>query len=189
MLMRRLEGSHRKWAEELHGVFWAYWATPKTAMQETPYSLVYDTEAIITTEMHVRTTVSGSTSQEENDELMSLSLDLLDEKRGAVQLRKWSYQQDVAKNNNKKVRTRTFQQGDWVLRRVGDSTKDKAAGKLSPGWEGPYTIIEVREKEPTRCKKAKVKYNQTARTPYTSKFIISKKDIRSMISISLLYTI
>ena len=95
--------------------------------------LVYDTEAIIPTDMHVRTTVSGSTSQEENDELMSLGLDLLDERREAARLRKWSYQQDVAKNYNKKVRTRTFQHGDWVLQRVGDNTKDKAAGKLAPG--------------------------------------------------------
>ena len=87
--------------------------------------------------MHVRKTVSESTSQEENDELMSLSLELLDERREAARLRNWSYQQDVAKNYNKKVRTRTFQQGDWVLRRVGDNTKDKAAGKLAPGWEGP----------------------------------------------------
>ena len=29
-----------------------------------------------------------------------------------ARLRNWSYQQDVAKNYNKKVRTRTFQQGD-----------------------------------------------------------------------------
>ena len=36
--------------------------------------------------MHVRTTISGSTYQEENDELMSLSLDLLDEKREAAPL-------------------------------------------------------------------------------------------------------
>ena len=82
--------------------------------------------------MHVRTTVPGSTSQEENDELMSLSLDPLDERREAARLRNWSYQQDVAKNYNKKVRTRTFQQGDWVLRRVSDNTKEKAAGKLAP---------------------------------------------------------
>ena len=61
--------------------------------------------------MHVRTTVSVSTSQEENDKLMSLSLDLLDEKREDVRLRNWSYQQDVAKNYNKKVRTKTFQVG------------------------------------------------------------------------------
>ena len=80
MLKKRLEGSHGKWVEELHGVLWAYRTTPKTATQETPYSLVYGSEAIIPMEMHVRTTVSGSTSQEENDELMTLSLDLLDKK-------------------------------------------------------------------------------------------------------------
>ena len=89
--------------------------------------------------MHVRTTVSGSTSQEEDDELMSLSLDLLEEKRKAARVRNWSYHQDVTRTYNKKVRTRTFQQGDWVLRRV-----EKATGKLAPTWEGPYKVIEVR---------------------------------------------
>ncbi|XP_013628220.1 PREDICTED: uncharacterized protein LOC106334478 [Brassica oleracea var. oleracea] len=87
MLKKRLEGSHGKWAEELHGVLWAYRTTPKTATQENPYSLVYGSEAIIPTEMHVRTTVSGSTSQEENNELRTLSLDLLDETREAARLR------------------------------------------------------------------------------------------------------
>ena len=81
-----------------------------------PIPLVYGIEAIIPTEMHVKTTMSGTTSQEENHELMSLSLDLLDEKREAARLRNLSYQQEVAKTYNKKVRTRTFQQGDWVLR-------------------------------------------------------------------------
>ena len=92
MLKKRLEGSHGKWAKELHRVLWAYRTTPKTTTQETPYSLVYGTEAIIPTEMHVITTVSGSTSQEENDELMSLSLDLLDERRETARLRNCSYQ-------------------------------------------------------------------------------------------------
>ena len=139
MLKKRLEGSHGKWAEELHGVLWASRTTPKTATQETPYSLVYGSEAIIPTEMHMRKTVSRSTSQEENYELMTLSLDLLDEKRGAARLRNWSYQQDVARTYNKKIRTRTIQQGDWVLRRV-----EIAIGKLAPGWEGPNKVIEVR---------------------------------------------
>ncbi|XP_013607927.1 PREDICTED: uncharacterized protein LOC106314631 [Brassica oleracea var. oleracea] len=38
-----------------------------------------------------------------------------------------------------KVRTRTFQQGDWVLRRA-----EKTTEKLTPGWEGHYKVIEVR---------------------------------------------
>ena len=89
--------------KELHGVLWAYRTTPKTATGETPYSLVYGSEAIEPTQMHVRTTVSGYTSQEENNELMSLRLDLLDEKTEAARLRNWSYQQDVARAYHKKV--------------------------------------------------------------------------------------
>ncbi|XP_048622714.1 uncharacterized protein LOC125591869 [Brassica napus] len=116
MLKKRLEGSHGKFAEELHGVLWAYRTTPNTTTGETPYSLVYGSEAIIPTEMHVRTTASGYTSQEEINELMALSLDLLNERREAARLRNWSYQQDIARTYNKKVRTKTFQQGDWVLR-------------------------------------------------------------------------
>ncbi|XP_009123662.2 uncharacterized protein LOC103848524 [Brassica rapa] len=139
MLKKRPEGSQGNWAEELHEVLWAYRTTPKTATQETPYALVYGAEAIIPIEMHVKTTISGTTSQEENHELMSLSLDLLDEKREAARLRNQAYQQEVAKTYNKKLRTRTFQQGDWVLRRP-----EKTTGKLSPAWEGPYKIIEVR---------------------------------------------
>ncbi|KAL0826848.1 hypothetical protein Bca101_050525 [Brassica carinata] len=101
MLKKRLEGSHGKWAEELHGVLRAYQTTPKTETGETPYTLVYGSEAIVPTKMNVRTTVSGSNSQEENNELMALSLDLLDEKREAARLRNWSYQQDVARTYNK----------------------------------------------------------------------------------------
>ena len=81
MLKKCLEGSHGNWTGKLHGVLKAYRSTPKTATQETPYALVYGAEAIIPTEMHVKTTISGTTSQEENHELMMLSLDLLDEKR------------------------------------------------------------------------------------------------------------
>ena len=95
--------------------------------------------------MHVRITVCGSTSQEENNGLMALSLDLLDRKREAPRLRNWFYQQDIARTYNKKVRTRTFQQWDWVLRRA-----EKTMGKLTPGWEGPYKVIEVRRVGPYR---------------------------------------
>ncbi|KAF3543078.1 hypothetical protein DY000_02007575 [Brassica cretica] len=103
--------------------------------------------------MHVRTTVSGSTSQEENNELVVLSLDLLDKKREATRLRNWSNQQDVAKTYNKKVRTRTFQQGDWVLRRV-----EKTTGKHTPGWERPYKVIEVRRAGAYRLQDSKGAY-------------------------------
>ncbi|XP_022567476.1 uncharacterized protein LOC111210951 [Brassica napus] len=95
MVEKRLEDAHGRWAEELHGILWAYWTTPKTATLETPFSLVYDTEAIVPTKVHVKTTVSRSLSQEENDKLMVLSLDLLEEKRKAARLR--SFERSIRK--------------------------------------------------------------------------------------------
>ncbi|XP_013601131.1 PREDICTED: uncharacterized protein LOC106308522 [Brassica oleracea var. oleracea] len=90
LYQRSLSGPYlRKWVKELHEVLWAYRITLKTTTGETPYSLVYGSEAIVPTEVRVRTTVSGSTSQEENNELLALSLDLLDEKREAGDLRSW----------------------------------------------------------------------------------------------------
>ncbi|KAL0713232.1 hypothetical protein Bca4012_020210 [Brassica carinata] len=143
MIRKRLESAHGRWAEDLHGVLWAYRTTPKIATQETPFSLVYGMESVVPTEVHVKTTVSGPILQEENNELLTLNLDLLDEKREAARIRNTSYQQKIARTYNKKVRIRTFQQEDWVLRRLCDHMRDKSAGKLAPGWEGPYNVIEV----------------------------------------------
>ena len=47
---------------------------------------------------------------------------------------------DITKKN---VRTRTFQVGDWVLRKVFQNTKEVGAGKLGPNWERPYKITRV----------------------------------------------
>ncbi|KAF3538167.1 hypothetical protein F2Q69_00021698 [Brassica cretica] len=102
------------------------------------------------------------TTQEENNELMALSLNLLDKKRETGRLRNWFYQQDVARTYNRKVRTRTFQQGDWVLRRA-----EKTTGK-----KDPIRSLRCGEQAPTGYKIANVKYNPTAGTPCTSNPII-----------------
>ena len=113
--------------------------------------------------------VSGSTSQE-NNELMALSLDLLDEKREAARLRNWSYHQDVARTYNKKLRTRTFQQGDWILLRA-----EKTTGKLTPRWEELYKVIEVRRAGAYRLQDSKGKIQPNCWNACTSKPIIFNK--------------
>ncbi|KAL2241093.1 UNVERIFIED_CONTAM: Gag-Pol polyprotein [Sesamum indicum] len=49
-LKTRLEGKG-SWVDELPGVLWAYLTTPRTATGETPFCLVYGTEAIIPAEI------------------------------------------------------------------------------------------------------------------------------------------
>ena len=49
-------------------------------------------------------------------------------------------QQALRRYHNRRVRGRSFNVGDLVLRLV-QSNKDRH--KLSPPWEGPYVIVEV----------------------------------------------
>jgi hypothetical protein len=51
-----------------------------------------------------------------------------------------SYQQTLHRYHERKIRRRTHEVGNLVLRRV-QSTKDKH--KLTLPWEGPYMIVEV----------------------------------------------
>ncbi|KAK1678627.1 hypothetical protein QYE76_039475 [Lolium multiflorum] len=68
----------------------------------------------------------------------------------ATELRLWSLEKikenkaRVARAYNKKVRPKEFQVGDLVWEAVLPlGTKDKAYGKWSPNWHGPYKVIQV----------------------------------------------
>ncbi|KAL0402047.1 UNVERIFIED_CONTAM: hypothetical protein Slati_4234600 [Sesamum latifolium] len=50
-IKRRLERVGGNWAEELTSVLWAYRTTPRGSTGESPFSLVYGTEAIIPAEL------------------------------------------------------------------------------------------------------------------------------------------
>ena len=75
--------------------------------------------------------------------MMNFELDTIDEKREAAAARIAHYKQQAAKYYNKNVHTRTFQVGEWVLRKVFQNTKEAGAGKLGPNWEGPYEITHI----------------------------------------------
>ena len=47
------------------------------------------------------------------------------------------YQQDLRRYHSRRVKTRTFQEGNLVLRLIQDQTD---MHKLSPPWEGPFVV-------------------------------------------------
>ena len=53
------------------------------------------------------------------------------------------YKCRMAKFYNSRVKHRSFQPGDLVLKKVILATKDSREGKLGPNWEGPYLVTEV----------------------------------------------
>ena len=73
----------------------------------------------------------------DNETTRQDALDLLDEERGIAAARSAIYQQDLRRYHSRRVRTRTFQEGDLVLRLIQDQTD---MHKLSPPWEGPCVV-------------------------------------------------
>ena len=67
-------------------------------------------------------------------------VDLLEEARETIIIRSAHYQQTLRWYHERKIRGRILKVGDLVLWRT-QSMKEKH--KLSPPWEGPYTVTEV----------------------------------------------
>ena len=73
----------------------------------------------------------------DNEKARQDAIDLLDEERDLAAARSAIYQQDLRHYHSRRVKTRTFQEGDLVLRLIQDQTD---MHKLSPPWEGPFVV-------------------------------------------------
>ncbi|KAL0429035.1 UNVERIFIED_CONTAM: hypothetical protein Sradi_0529500 [Sesamum radiatum] len=135
-----LEEAKGNWVDELPGVLWAYRTTPRRSTRESPFSLVYGTEAVVPVEIGEETLRVQQYEPASNNSERRADLDLIQELRHSANARTTAYKAMMAKAYNSKVRHRGFQVGDLVLRRA-DATKN--LGKLDAKWEGPYQVTEV----------------------------------------------
>ncbi|XP_074336822.1 uncharacterized protein LOC141673995 [Apium graveolens] len=117
--------------------------TPKTTIGQTPSSLVYGTEAVLSTEVMMPTIRYGLSTYNANKHEMMHDIDTINESREMEKIRMAIYQQKVAKSYNKNVHVRTLQVGDMVLRKVFQNMMDMLVGKFVETWEGPYLIVAV----------------------------------------------
>ncbi|KAK2376303.1 hypothetical protein QL285_077105 [Trifolium repens] len=137
-LRRRLDDNKKRWVEELHSVLWAYRTTPHSTTGETPFRLVYGTEAVIPVEIGEPSRRTQQPLDEEmNDEALREELDLVEEIRTGASIKEASLKQKVAARHDTKVIPREFNVDSLVLRR---NAKDSHEGKLAPNWEGPYRV-------------------------------------------------
>lgn len=76
----RLSEASGGWVDDLDGVLWAYRTTARTATQETPFSLVYGSEAVIPAETAIETLRIQGYQPEDNHEARMYDLDALETK-------------------------------------------------------------------------------------------------------------
>ncbi|XP_075492587.1 uncharacterized protein LOC142530651 [Primulina tabacum] len=135
-LKPRLQGKGKDWVEELPSVLWAYRTTPREPTQETPFNLVYGSEAVIPVEIgQISSRVESY--PDNNDQSRAMELDLVEEKRDRAFIRMEAYRSRVMKSYNKRVRIRDFQVGDLVMKKVNPAGD---VGKLEARWEVLYKI-------------------------------------------------
>ncbi|KAL2251614.1 UNVERIFIED_CONTAM: hypothetical protein Sindi_2283700 [Sesamum indicum] len=135
--------SKGSWDEELPWVLWAYRTTPRSSTGESPFCLVYGSEAIIPAEIGEETQRIASYDPAANDQARAFDLSMIEEKRDAALAKILHHKSLVMRRYNKKLRPREFQVGDLVLKKVEVS---KHVGKLDPEWEGPFKVVEIRRK-------------------------------------------
>ena len=99
-LKKRLDGAKGRWAEELPNVFWAYRTTPKRSTGETPFSLTYRAEAMISVKVNLCSARVAEFDLAQNNKLMVERLDWLEECQESAIIRLAEYQQKLAQRYN-----------------------------------------------------------------------------------------
>ena len=100
-------------------------------------------QSIIPLEIGFPTLKTNQFSVEENNCLLSTSLELVEEKREVAMVKMAHYQLKLKQGYDKGVKVRPMVLRDLVLRKVVGPMKNPSWGKLGPNWEGPYRITLV----------------------------------------------
>jgi hypothetical protein len=143
-LKKRLHGAANtkgcKWIKELPNALWGLRTQPTKPTRQSPYFLVYDSEAILPADV-----MWGSPAVEQYDEGISedsrrVDIDGLEEARCAALVQSARYLEGIRRYHDRNIKERSFDVGDLVLRRIQNM---EGLHKLSSPWEGPFSIAKV----------------------------------------------
>jgi transposase InsO family protein len=115
-LLAPLERAKGTWVDELPSVLWSLRMTPNAGTQETPFFMVHSVEAMLRVEV-----THDAPPVEEYEEVKSTKaleddIDVLNEARDMALARATVYQQNLHNYHSHRLRPRSFEVGDLVLR-------------------------------------------------------------------------
>src|SRR4051812_16104509 len=128
-LQVRLERTTGRWVEELPSIIWGIRASANRATGFPPFFMVYGAEAVMPPDLEHASPRVVNHTEAKNELACQDGVDQLDEARDLAPSRTAIYQQGLRRYHSRRVRTRTFQEGDLVLRLIQDK---KGMHKFSP---------------------------------------------------------
>ena len=111
---------------------------------------MYGAEAVLPSDVCFNAPRFEAYEEDEADSTLEDASDLLEEARNTALAKTAVYQQDLRNYHSRRIRTRSFEVGDLVLR-----LKQKTVHKLASPWEGFFIITEVIGGEAFRLKHEK----------------------------------
>src|SRR4051812_1409865 len=126
-LLAPLELVAGNWVEELPAVLWSLQTTPNTAAQYAPFFMVYGAEAVLPHDLKFGAPRVTGYEEEEAEEALQDDKDTGDEARDTSLAKSEGYQDNLRTYQSSRLRTRTFNKGDLVLRLIQEKVH-----KLAP---------------------------------------------------------
>jgi hypothetical protein len=118
-------------------VLWSLRTTPNASTGYTPFFLLFGAETVHPTDVRYGAPRVEAYVEEDAQIALEDARDLLDKARDVALVRSTVYQQNLHNYHSRRVRRRSFEPGNLVLR-----LKQASTSKLESPWEGPYLIHE-----------------------------------------------
>jgi hypothetical protein len=118
-------------------VIWGLRTQPFKATGQTPFFLVYGSEAILLADIMWKSPRVEMYNEGKADEARQLELDSVEEARCTTLVQSARYLQGIRRYHDRNVREQSFNIGDLVLRCIQD---ESGLHKLNSRWEGPFVV-------------------------------------------------
>src|SRR5688572_6969954 len=137
-----------KWIRELPYIVWSLRTQPSRALHgNTPFFMVYGSEAVLPADLKFGAPRLIFENIAEAEATRLEDVDVLEEERLNMVIQSARYQQTLRRYHDKTMRHRSFTVEDLVLCRI---LMGEGRHKLSPLWEGPFIVSEVKRPESYR---------------------------------------
>ena len=129
-----------KWIKELPNALWGLRTHPTKPTGQSPYFLVYGSEAILPADVMWESSVVEQYDEGISEDSRRVDIDGLKEARCAALVQSARYLEGIRRYRDRNVKERSFNVGDLVLRRIQNTD---GLHKLSSSWEGPFSVSKV----------------------------------------------
>ena len=139
---KRLHSAKGKWVDEFTGVLCVYRTTNRNPIRVLSFALTYGMEAIIPKKIRMPT-LQTKIPEKASVEAVTEELDMTNELREVAAVLIVSYHERLKNLYNRRIKSRTFRDGDLVLRRIFVNTANPADRKFQQNWERSCTVVRV----------------------------------------------